>query len=84
VRVRVLAVSEPFVPLDPGAEREVLLRDWLLIEHTAGNHTGVRKVVTRVHRVTTRAYDIDMDPLTEQTINQVLNDPSRTAQASRR
>ncbi len=59
--------------LDVDETAEVLYRDWMHIEHTAGNHAGLRKVITRIHQIA-RAYDIDLEPLTEQTINQLLGE----------
>ncbi|MEJ8655006.1 hypothetical protein [Streptomyces sp. MS1.AVA.4] len=53
-----------------------MLYDWMHIEWTAGNTTGVRKAVARVQQVT-RAYDISMEPLTEQTIDLMLSGPAR-------
>ncbi|MEU6346247.1 LysM peptidoglycan-binding domain-containing protein [Streptomyces sp. NPDC046977] len=57
--------------LDIDETAEVLYRDWMAIEHTAGSVSGVRKAVSRVQQVTA-AYDISMDPRTEYAITEVL------------
>ncbi|MGW1521428.1 LysM peptidoglycan-binding domain-containing protein [Streptomyces sp. NPDC002287] len=50
---------------------EVLFRDLLHIEATAGNHAGVRQTVARLQHMA-RAYDITLDTTTQHTINEVL------------
>ncbi|MCX4515951.1 LysM peptidoglycan-binding domain-containing protein [Streptomyces sp. NBC_01619] len=66
--------------LDIDETAEVLYRDWMHIEWTAQNTTGVRKAVARVQQIT-RTYDISMEPLTEQTIDLVLSDRQAPAHA---
>ncbi|MFJ5218711.1 hypothetical protein ACIP98_28820 [Streptomyces sp. NPDC088354] len=57
--------------LDIDETAEVLYRDWMAIEHTAGSISGVRRAIAQVQQVT-RAYDISMDPRTEYAITEVL------------
>ncbi|MEV6400960.1 LysM peptidoglycan-binding domain-containing protein [Streptomyces sp. NPDC051907] len=59
--------------LDIDETAEVLYRDWMHIERAAGNTSGVHKAIARVQHVT-RANDVSVDPLTEQTIAHVLSD----------
>ncbi|GAA0270118.1 hypothetical protein GCM10010302_04610 [Streptomyces polychromogenes] len=50
---------------------EVLFRDLLHIEATAGNTTAIRKAVARLQQMA-RTYDITLDDTTEHTITEVL------------
>ncbi|MEU9033366.1 LysM peptidoglycan-binding domain-containing protein [Streptomyces sp. NPDC048352] len=50
---------------------EVLHRDLLRIESTAGDHAAVRKAVARIQQMA-RTYDITLDDTTENTISEVL------------
>ncbi|MET9669629.1 LysM peptidoglycan-binding domain-containing protein [Streptomyces sp. NPDC006475] len=57
--------------LDINETAEVLYRDWMRIEQTAGNTAGVLKAAAMVQEVT-RSYDISMEPRTEQAIEHHL------------
>ncbi|MCX5174313.1 LysM peptidoglycan-binding domain-containing protein [Streptomyces virginiae] len=59
--------------LDIEETSEVLYRDLLHIEWTAGNPTAVHKTVARLQQMA-RTYDITLDSLTEDTVNLVLSD----------
>ncbi|WP_328965610.1 LysM peptidoglycan-binding domain-containing protein [Streptomyces virginiae] len=59
--------------LDIEETSEVLYRDLLHIEWTAGNPAAVRKTVARLQQMA-RTYDITLDNLTEDTVNLVLSD----------
>ncbi|MFD6913610.1 LysM peptidoglycan-binding domain-containing protein [Streptomyces virginiae] len=59
--------------LDIEETSEVLYRDLLHIEWTAGNLTAVRRTVARLQQMA-RTYDITLDSLTEDTVNLVLSD----------
>ncbi|MCY0923429.1 MULTISPECIES: LysM peptidoglycan-binding domain-containing protein [unclassified Streptomyces] len=58
--------------LDVEETSEVLYRDLLRIDWTAGNTTAVRKTVARVQQMA-RTYDITLDDSTEDTITRVLS-----------
>ncbi|WP_327733438.1 LysM peptidoglycan-binding domain-containing protein [Streptomyces nojiriensis] len=58
--------------LDIEETSEVLYRDLLHIEWTAGNPAAVRKTVARFQHMA-RTYDIPLDSLTEDTVNLVLS-----------
>lgn len=58
--------------LDVEETSEVLYRDLLHIEWTAGNTTAVRKTVARVQQMA-RTYDITLDDSTEDTITRALS-----------
>ncbi|WP_405969082.1 LysM peptidoglycan-binding domain-containing protein [Streptomyces sp. NBC_00988] len=60
---------------------ELLYRDWLRIEHAAGNRQGLHTAITRVQQVN-RALDCSLEPETEQLINGLLGlpHPDRTQQ----
>jgi hypothetical protein len=57
--------------LDVDESAEILYRDWLRIEHTAGNRQGLHTAITRVQQVN-RALDCSPEPETEQLINELL------------
>ncbi|MFG2489318.1 LysM peptidoglycan-binding domain-containing protein [Streptomyces virginiae] len=59
--------------LDIEETSEVLYRDLLHIEWTAGNPAAVHKTVARLQQMA-RTYDITLDSLTEDTVNLVLSD----------
>jgi hypothetical protein len=67
--------------LDVDDAAELLYRDWLMIEHAAGNRPGLHAVITRVQAVN-RALDCPMEIETEQLIHELLN-PVRNHQAAR-
>ncbi|MEV6786820.1 LysM peptidoglycan-binding domain-containing protein [Streptomyces sp. NPDC051098] len=69
--------------LDINETAEVLYRDWIHIEQTAGNTAGALKAATTVQEIT-RSYDISMQPRTEQTIAQALTSPSAEAHTGQR
>ncbi|GGM20920.1 hypothetical protein GCM10010129_76450 [Streptomyces fumigatiscleroticus] len=58
--------------LDADDTSELLYRDSLRIEHTAGNRQGVHAVITRIQQVN-RALDCSPEPATEQLIHELLN-----------
>jgi hypothetical protein len=53
---------------------ELLYRDWLRIEHVAGNRQGLHTAITRVQQVN-RALDCSLELETEQLINDLLGLP---------
>lgn len=58
--------------LDIDDTAELLYRDWLRIEHAAGNRQGMHTAITRVQQVN-RALDCSLELETEQLINELLN-----------
>ncbi|MGP4001699.1 LysM peptidoglycan-binding domain-containing protein [Streptomyces sp. 8N706] len=62
---------------------EVLYRDWIHIEAAADNEAGIRKAAAQITRIA-HAYDIDLEPQTEQTINRLLTSSNRRPQANSR
>jgi len=60
--------------LDVDETAELLYRDWLRIEHSAGNRQGLHTAITRVQQVN-RALDCSPEPETEQLINDLLGIP---------
>ncbi|MFE6942225.1 hypothetical protein [Streptomyces chartreusis] len=52
---------------------ELLYRDWLRIEHSAGNRRGLHTAITRVQQVN-RALDCSLETETFQLINKLLHD----------
>ncbi|MEJ8640165.1 LysM peptidoglycan-binding domain-containing protein [Streptomyces sp. MS2.AVA.5] len=69
--------------LDIDETAEVLYRDWIHIEQTAGNTAGALKAATMIQEIT-RSYDISIEPRTEQTIAQALTSPSAEAHTGQR
>ncbi|MFE9976200.1 hypothetical protein ACFYRD_37220 [Streptomyces hirsutus] len=57
--------------LDVDDTAELLYRDWLRIEHAAGNRQGLHTAITRVQQVN-RALDCSPETETEHLINQLL------------
>ncbi|MFF7130506.1 hypothetical protein [Streptomyces sp. NPDC008240] len=51
---------------------ELLYRDWMKIEHTAGNRSGLHTAITRIQHIN-HTLDSSLQPETEQLINQLLN-----------
>lgn len=71
------------VGLDVDESAELLYRDWMRIEHTAGNRSGLHTAITRIQTIN-RALHVDPEPETEALITDLLNtpsSPSRTSQA---
>ncbi|WP_312847714.1 LysM peptidoglycan-binding domain-containing protein [Streptomyces sp. WAC 01325] len=64
--------------LDVDPTAELLYRDWLRIEHTAGNRQGLHTAITRVQQVN-HTLDCDLETETEQLINHLLNNPTPEA-----
>ncbi|WP_329600193.1 LysM peptidoglycan-binding domain-containing protein [Streptomyces pseudovenezuelae] len=64
--------------LDVDDTAELLYRDWLRIEHAAGNRQGLHTAITRVQQVN-RALDCSLETETEQLIHELLNGPGRAA-----
>ncbi|MER5201297.1 bacterial transcriptional activator domain-containing protein [Streptomyces sp. NPDC002884] len=58
--------------LDVDDTAQLLYRDWLRIEHMAGNRHGLHVAVTRVQQVN-RALDCDPEPETEHLIHALLH-----------
>ncbi|MET8772833.1 hypothetical protein [Streptomyces sp. NPDC004658] len=56
---------------------ELLYRDWLRIEHAAGNRQGLHTAITRLQQVN-QALDCSLETETEQLINTLLNAPATT------
>ncbi|MET7685215.1 hypothetical protein [Streptomyces sp. NPDC005423] len=66
--------------LDVDDMAELLYRDWLRIEHSAGNRQGLHTAIARVQQVN-RALDCSLEIETEQLINDLLGiSPSLRAQ----
>ncbi|MET8571935.1 LysM peptidoglycan-binding domain-containing protein [Streptomyces sp. NPDC004783] len=61
--------------LDVDNTAELLYRDWLRLEHAAGNRQGLHTAITRVQQVN-RELDCSPETETEQLINQLLNNTS--------
>ncbi|MBA2949634.1 LysM peptidoglycan-binding domain-containing protein [Streptomyces himalayensis] len=57
--------------LDVDETAELLYRDWMRIEHTAGNRTGLHTAITRLQQIN-RALDCSLEIETEQLINDLL------------
>ncbi|MGW4757540.1 bacterial transcriptional activator domain-containing protein [Streptomyces chartreusis] len=64
--------------LDVDDTAEVLYRDWLRIEHAAGNRQGLHTAITRVQQVN-QALDCSLETETFQLINELLNNPTPEA-----
>ncbi|WP_406834863.1 LysM peptidoglycan-binding domain-containing protein [Streptomyces sp. AHU1] len=58
--------------LDVDNSAELLYRDWLRIEHAAGNRQGLHTAVTRIQQVNL-ALDCSLETETEDLINQLLH-----------
>ncbi|MGW3667454.1 LysM peptidoglycan-binding domain-containing protein [Streptomyces sp. NPDC005141] len=57
--------------LDVDETAELLYRDWLIAEWTAGNRPGLHTAITRIQQVT-QALDCDLELETEQLIQELL------------
>ncbi|KUN57256.1 hypothetical protein AQJ46_48105 [Streptomyces canus] len=55
---------------------ELLYRDWLRIEHAAGNRQGLHTAITRVQQIN-RSLDCDLETETEQLIDELLHPLTR-------
>jgi hypothetical protein len=60
--------------LDADDTAELLYRDWLRIEHAAGNRQGLHTAIARVQQVN-RAMDCSLESETEHLINDLLSTP---------
>ncbi|MFE2470124.1 hypothetical protein [Streptomyces mirabilis] len=60
--------------LDVDDAAELLYRDWMRIEHAAGNRQGLHTAITRVQQVN-RALDCSLEIETELLINELLKGP---------
>ncbi|MBZ3906556.1 LysM peptidoglycan-binding domain-containing protein [Streptomyces griseiscabiei] len=58
--------------LDVDISAELLYRDWMRVEHAAGNRSGLHTAVTQVQQVN-RSLDCDLEMETEQLINDLLH-----------
>jgi nucleoid-associated protein YgaU len=61
--------------LDVDDTAELLYRDWLRIEHAAGNRQGLHTAIARVQQVN-QALDCSLETKTEHLINELLNGSS--------
>jgi hypothetical protein len=59
--------------LDVDDSAELLYRDWMRIEHAAGNRSGLHTAITRIQQVN-RTLDCSLETETEQLINELLHD----------
>ncbi|MFF4978232.1 hypothetical protein [Streptomyces sp. NPDC001083] len=57
--------------LDIDDSTELLYRDWLIVEQTAGNRAGLHTTIARIQQVA-RALDFDLEPETQQLIQELL------------
>ncbi|MPY30112.1 LysM peptidoglycan-binding domain-containing protein [Streptomyces adustus] len=58
--------------LDVDPTAELLYRDWMRLEASHGNRSGVHTAITRVQQIN-RTLDCSLEPETEQLINDLLN-----------
>ncbi|MER6405914.1 hypothetical protein ABT269_20745 [Streptomyces viridosporus] len=56
---------------------ELIYRDWLRLEATAGNRSGLHTAISRIQQIN-RALDCSPEPETEQLINDLLNSSDTT------
>ncbi|WP_446466102.1 LysM peptidoglycan-binding domain-containing protein [Streptomyces sp. BRA346] len=63
------------VGIDVEPHAELLYRDWMRIEHRAGNRAGLHSAITALQQAN-RALDLDLDPETEELIKSLLADPA--------
>ncbi|MFF4121306.1 hypothetical protein ACFY0P_49050 [Streptomyces sp. NPDC001714] len=61
--------------LDADDTAELLYRDWLRIEHTAGNRQGLHTAITRIQQIN-HALDCSLENETSQLIHHLLNNPA--------
>ncbi|MFD4604392.1 hypothetical protein ACFWPQ_41045 [Streptomyces sp. NPDC058464] len=61
--------------LDVDDTAELLYRDWLRIEHTAGNRQGLHTAISRLQQVN-HALDCSLETETSQLIHQLLSGPA--------
>ncbi|MEU9286440.1 LysM peptidoglycan-binding domain-containing protein [Streptomyces sp. NPDC048275] len=66
--------------LDVDNSAELLYRDWMRVEHAAGNRSGLHTAITQVQQVN-RALDCSLEIETEQLINDLLSTNDRQAPA---
>ncbi|WP_331763542.1 LysM peptidoglycan-binding domain-containing protein [Streptomyces anthocyanicus] len=64
--------------LDVDHTTELLYRDWMRLEHAAGNRQGLHTAITRVQQVN-RELDCSLETETEQLIKKLLNNAGRVA-----
>jgi hypothetical protein len=64
--------------LDVDNTAELLYRDWLRLEHTAGNRQGLHTAITRIQQVN-RELDCSLETETEQLIKELLNNADSRA-----
>ncbi|TRO57043.1 LysM peptidoglycan-binding domain-containing protein [Streptomyces sp. IB201691-2A2] len=57
--------------LDVDNSAELLYRDWMRVEHAAGNRSGLHTAITQVQQVN-RTLDCSLETATEQLINELL------------
>ncbi|MGW7824656.1 LysM peptidoglycan-binding domain-containing protein [Streptomyces puniciscabiei] len=58
--------------LDTDDSAELLYRDWMRVEHTAGNRSGLHTAIARIQQVN-RSLDASLELETEQLINELLH-----------
>ncbi|MFF4755272.1 LysM peptidoglycan-binding domain-containing protein [Streptomyces sp. NPDC002514] len=61
--------------LDADDTAELLYRDWLRIEHAAGNRQGLHTAISRIQQIN-RTLDCSLEMETTQLIDELLNSPS--------
>ncbi|MFI1759708.1 LysM peptidoglycan-binding domain-containing protein [Streptomyces sp. NPDC020571] len=64
--------------LDADHTAELLYRDWMRLEHAAGNRHGLHTAITRIQQVN-RELDCSLETETEQLIKELLNDADSSA-----
>ncbi|SEB31606.1 LysM peptidoglycan-binding domain-containing protein [Streptomyces melanosporofaciens] len=65
------------VGIDVEPTAELLYRDWMRIEHAAGNRAGLHTAITSLQQAN-RALDLDLEPETEHLISLLLTNPPST------
>ncbi|GAA2345071.1 LysM peptidoglycan-binding domain-containing protein [Streptomyces violaceusniger] len=65
------------VGIDVEPTAELLYRDWMRIEHAAGNRGGLHTAITSLQQAN-RALDLDLEPETEHLISLLLTNPPST------
>ncbi|WP_438453179.1 LysM peptidoglycan-binding domain-containing protein [Streptomyces asiaticus] len=65
------------VGIDVEPTAELLYRDWMRIEHAAGNRSGLHTAITSLQQAN-RALDLDLEPETEHLISLLLTNPPST------
>lgn len=61
---------------------ELLYRDWMRIEHAAGNRAGIHTAIAQLQQAN-RRHDLGLEPETEQTIQDLLAEPAAASSRAR-